>query len=1691
MSLIKLNWTDFENSLIDITESIKYNDGDALKDEQQPNTTKSKAFNLKSVDIFLLGCTGMFTKKSKILSEGSDDQSSEPDIITADGKIGSMLAQMSFPVDEYCTHPSFVTGMATLLAKIAYGNIVEMNNAGPSSYNSTVTGYATQAGIIIEEGINRFEEILAGGLIAAGVMDAVSSLNSVDTDTLPPNFSSAQSVCNKLDSVMTASKEAIYSNKCTNKLSMLVEALAVDKNKEAFSALKLQRVLNAYTAINKKDAEFIDEETFRKLAQTEEEVLAALDLAVELSAKGTEGFKVFNKIASMITSKTLNEDTIITITTRIKVLLLEMATSLSAQGKIDTLEQRIKEIVLPLFKWTDSIIKCDNDKNEGDDKNKDKSEEDFIASALKLCIRAIERKSELIINKFMVSADLVWNKIGKELGESRSWGVLEKVAELYTASCLQNRDVEEMTQKTVQFLIEGMDKSFLCDKDAFRISAEDLFTLSSVCVQRRMDIMSYVHFLGSVNESFAPILDWNKVDGNGVLTGRFMSKVIHGGVKQALCGENFFKAILLNWLSVIRVVSGTKDVKGRIALMEMFARVGECVLSDASRTEIFMNHAVPLAIRVHDGDASLLAIEETLTKIVTSVDKGLRTFNVMKLLCSFDTLLKIATEISDEAQEGVRELFRGLIVRGRREDIKLAMDVTINIAELRNPRYRSLLEGIMGSQKGLPIPAKLHMNLFRILSAAIVICTPDFEAGNEKEEEEGQEEQSKKDTEWAVQAVEHVLKSLATLLNGENPSCGGVTKESIAETLTGLRKISLFKALFKNDVVEISAGGNEIEPVSGAEIMARINNRFPKEILENSQAMEDLMMLGARAVQVRKVRPRFIPVLDDLSCALKVFMEGGDGIPLGERFRKMHKFLLEQPGNVETVARLSKCGYDPIIWEYDDDKEISMTVEVDLRKNIEYGHKSSLESLYGEYVDILLHIGVESVPVPDQEVPVATKLLFSEAQYLALDVIRARKDAAIRAIEEKLGFKCNEEIDTLEQRENAKFSEDFEILCFYANRVRTLLRREDLIDEQYRNERAHAEKGRGGEEKKTFIATLHRSLFHCARSCGSNITGCYAPDGVHAERPIEDGLKAQWGIISLYEGRNKGSTTKTEIENVEIFFSDQGGYIFKSYTNGHSYDTSMVWIVFFHALLSRGLLPAIIVPNNYPTRPTYITLAEHIQPQLVSAELTFKDPSLDGKLERYTPFYDTITTFPPDKICSGDLVLTRDNMDNILLKLNFIDKSKMSTFLSSPTEINSPSSSSSSSSSAKKLRRDLAGTITTEVIESLNKSHPGNTNLVNAVGRPLAAFIANHIQGKDMCDTTDIKKVIWSDKGKKRGAKKKKAKGTPESEGSAEVLSEENKNDMLKEIVDTVHSKLNKVYSETPEDILTKEGTQRFFEVLAHLRTLVDTDDNTRCPQLLSTADALTLVNAYEDTIRSKIKYQNIGELKEDERHELMSWIYHNEQKEWITRGGRNRQEMLEDFVVLGAEGRQFPGVVATYESLSNSSGGSEDNSKIILGYCIGEFVDSETYEVTCAWVSSRARCLRIASTLYLLVLEYIESTGKVPGAKVCKKLICDVILGATNRMGFSDLFCRFTMVERKNSWSTGTDTGVTEQFERLVFDFAKVKTCYKLFITSKRICSSNVVRTIVKYKKPILIGAGVVGAGLALSYALRCFKKN
>lgn len=154
--------------------------------------------------------------------------------------------------------------------------------------------------------------------------------------------------------------------------------------------------------------------------------------------------------------------------------------------------------------------------------------------------------------------------------------------------------------------------------------------------------------------------------------------------------------------------------------------------------------------------------------------------------------------------------------------------------------------------------------------------------------------------------------------------------------------------------------------------------------------------------------------------------------------------------------------------------------------------------------------------------------------------------------------------------------------------------------------------------------------------CDTHIIGCYAPGQIHCEKPVEIGLRANGGFLSIYSQQDG-----VELENSEVVFTDQGLYLYKAYSNGHVYDTSMIWLHLFKTLLSPPYsLPAIIVPRGFPTFITYELLTKYISPELTGSQLSWKKDFY----ERTEIYLD----FAIERVKGGfDLILTPENLSDI------------------------------------------------------------------------------------------------------------------------------------------------------------------------------------------------------------------------------------------------------------------------------------------------------------------------------------------------------------------------------------------------------------------------------------------------------------
>lgn len=156
-------------------------------------------------------------------------------------------------------------------------------------------------------------------------------------------------------------------------------------------------------------------------------------------------------------------------------------------------------------------------------------------------------------------------------------------------------------------------------------------------------------------------------------------------------------------------------------------------------------------------------------------------------------------------------------------------------------------------------------------------------------------------------------------------------------------------------------------------------------------------------------------------------------------------------------------------------------------------------------------------------------------------------------------------------------------------------------------------------------------------------------------------------------------------------------FVYKLYTNGHPYDTSLVWCCLFKTLIEAHYIPAIIIPKGFPNQRTFSLLNSFIPEEFSSGEISFKDDAYaETGVESY---YD----FKAERIKESDLLLTEDNIHSLLLpQLHLLSNTHSrpsKTLLKSSTEL---STMSKPPVKPAKPIKDLTGTLFTHVMEDIN-----------------------------------------------------------------------------------------------------------------------------------------------------------------------------------------------------------------------------------------------------------------------------------------------------------------------------------------------------------------------------------------------------
>jgi len=203
---------------------------------------------------------------------------------------------------------------------------------------------------------------------------------------------------------------------------------------------------------------------------------------------------------------------------------------------------------------------------------------------------------------------------------------------------------------------------------------------------------------------------------------------------------------------------------------------------------------------------------------------------------------------------------------------------------------------------------------------------------------------------------------------------------------------------------------------------------------------------------------------------------------------------------------------------------------------------------------------------------------------------------------------------------------------------------------------------------------------------------------------VEIGLRASGAFLSINSEQDG-----VELENSEVIFTDQGLYLYKSYSNGHVYDTSKVWLSLFKTLLSPPYqVPSIILPRGFPTFSAYERLAKYVPPELTGGLLTWK-----------ADFYDENKIYLDFNIRQTkggfDIILTPDCLPSLEAAIQGAEH-----------DIDAGETPRSRS---LVLQKDLAGLVYDHVVAAIVAHPDPEIREMKVLGRVVSAFVVQVMEG--------------------------------------------------------------------------------------------------------------------------------------------------------------------------------------------------------------------------------------------------------------------------------------------------------------------------------------------------------------------------
>lgn len=734
-----------------------------------------------------------------------------------------------------------------------------------------------------------------------------------------------------------------------------------------------------------------------------------------------------------------------------------------------------------------------------------------------------------------------------------------------------------------------------------------------------------------------------------------------------------------------------------------------------------------------------------------------------------------------------------------------------------------------------------------------------------------------------------------------------------------LSRVLLFKNLFPQILKEHAES-------SSSDVLAQLFlDTFPADVVKDAETMNVLAMLGTRIERVNTQIPKFQHVATAAADLLNLFLNWkptADMPSLESQIYHRRRFLNDHvynlAANVALRAHLVSVGYHSDFFA----KNLEIRVDVDDRRNLDDTFKTSLSNLYVEYLDIVkeLYPNIKHIHYEGADLPLEDFFVENHRTSFTVEDLRARRNHALNLIQKKLKHHVN--------RVNLQ------------NRKLSILTREESLEDQL--EKDKLAEGLLPPQRRRYWVRLNNTFWNVAACCGKQIAGCYAPNGDHAEKALENAIKSNVAFMSLYESKSDGGASKKrknkakkqtkpadnaakedqseeeeeeedgpglELENIEVIYTDQGVYCFKLYTNGHNLDTTLAWLQFFKLLATSRLVPAVVVPNNFPNVRIFNQLETFVPTQVAGSIITYKDSYFDDF--GVTSYYD----IPVEKVKLGDIVLDEEAAsqiaisDNVDLHLEGLRTSGSRSRLVDSTALDMAAVNDKEAEKLRarqkrmKLQQDFSGMTLTSTLRRVKQQVQESSAMqpfaytieafVRYISQYLSKFLETGIRDGSLI-SVGLEVETWN---RRKQVKNNQAQ-----------LTEAIKLELVHLIAQTVHEELDQW--QRPEMLcrLFGESRSQFFELRSHWLQFETSQYSTgddghpfsdeilkqRKVDAAAAKKALKLAWHMMADLQTTLSYDQFTRQSQEQ---LIKWVFGNEDRVWRERGGRPGEETLATFL--------------------------------------------------------------------------------------------------------------------------------------------------------------------------------------------------